>query len=77
MTCHQHIHAVCIRFLLNDVYQFESTRLSDMSNHFSYGYQHIVTGGSIGTLNFNWNFTIIIVLQLIIALLQDTSIKFN
>jgi hypothetical protein len=42
MTCHGSVHIMCIRFLLHDVYRFESSRLSDMSNRLSHGYQHVV-----------------------------------
>jgi hypothetical protein len=40
-SCHEHVRVICIRFLLHDVHQFKSLRLSDMSNyHLSCGSQH-------------------------------------
>jgi hypothetical protein len=42
MACHERIRVVCIRFLLQNVHRFESPQLSDMSNHLSYGRQHVV-----------------------------------
>jgi hypothetical protein len=41
-ACHGRIRVVCIRFLLQDIHQFESPLLLDMSNHLSCGHQHIV-----------------------------------
>jgi hypothetical protein len=32
MTYHEHVHVMCIRFLLQDIHQFGSLWLSDMSN---------------------------------------------
>jgi hypothetical protein len=40
-ACHERVHIVCIKFLVQDVHQFESPRLSDMSNHLSCGSQHV------------------------------------
>jgi hypothetical protein len=34
---HEHVCFMCIRFLLYDVYQFESPQLTDMSNRLSCG----------------------------------------
>jgi hypothetical protein len=41
-TCHERVHVMCIRFLLHNVHRFKLSRLSDMSNHLSYGHQHEV-----------------------------------
>jgi hypothetical protein len=41
------VRVVCIRFLLQDIHQFESLRLSNMSNHLSCIHQHIVIKGMI------------------------------
>jgi hypothetical protein len=40
-ACHKRLCVMCIRFLLHDVHQFESSRLSDISNCLSCDYQHI------------------------------------
>jgi hypothetical protein len=42
MSCHERIHVVCTKFLLQDVHRFESLRLSDMSNRLSCDIQYIV-----------------------------------
>jgi hypothetical protein len=41
MAYHERIRVMCIRFLLQNVHQFKSPRLSDMSNHLSCVSQHI------------------------------------
>jgi hypothetical protein len=42
MTCHERVCVMCIRFLLQDVQQFKSSRLSNMSNLLSCGRQDVV-----------------------------------
>jgi hypothetical protein len=76
MTCHGSVCVMCIRFLLQDVHQFESPWLSDMSNLLFQGRQHVVRGRVKGFMNMNW-IAIIIVLQLLMVLVHDLSIKFN